>query len=53
VIVGSLNTIGAPSPQSLGSANYAFSTWSDGGARIHTIDAPTSPQGYRAIFVPE
>ena len=47
VIAGSTNTISAPSPQTLNGANYAFSSWSDGGAQTHVITAslrrPTAP----------
>jgi glucose/arabinose dehydrogenase len=43
VIQGSVNTISAPTPQTLAAATYDFSAWSDGGARTHSItaDAPT------------
>ncbi len=34
--------IEAPSPQTNGGSNYAFSSWSDGGARSHTISTPNS-----------
>jgi len=39
VIEGSLNSISAPTPQTLGSLTYDFGSWSDGGARIHDITA--------------
>ncbi|HET9324479.1 MAG TPA: PKD domain-containing protein [Gaiellaceae bacterium] len=42
VIQGSNNTIGAPSPQSLGDDDYAWSSWSDGGAQSHNIVASAS-----------
>ena len=32
VIVGSVNTVSAPSPQALGGTSYQFASWSDGGA---------------------
>src|SRR5215207_1652647 len=35
VIVGSTNTISAPSPQTKGRKTYAFQSWSDGGAQTH------------------
>ena len=51
VIVGSANSISAPSPQSLGGSSYAFNAWSDGGAATHTITAPTTATTYTATFV--
>jgi hypothetical protein len=36
---GSAHTIATTSPQTLGGTQYAFSSWSDGGAISHTIDA--------------
>jgi glucose/arabinose dehydrogenase len=50
VIVGSMNTITALTPQSLNGLSYVFSSWSDGGAATHTIVAPSSPQVYRATY---
>jgi hypothetical protein len=49
VIVNSSNTVSAPS-QSLGGTNYAFSSWSDGGAQSHTIVAAASPATYTATY---
>jgi glucose/arabinose dehydrogenase len=37
VIVGSRNSLAAPSPQSLGGTTYGFASWSDGGARAHDV----------------
>ena len=39
VIKGSLNSLSAISPQTLGSTTYQFTGWSDGGAASHTITA--------------
>jgi uncharacterized repeat protein (TIGR01451 family) len=39
VIEGSVNTVSAPSPQSLGGASYSFATWSNGGAATHSLTA--------------
>jgi glucose/arabinose dehydrogenase len=39
VILGSNNTISAPSPQTLNGTQYVFSSWSDGGAQTHNITA--------------
>jgi hypothetical protein len=50
VIVGSSNSVNAPSPQLLGGASYAFSSWSDGGAQAHAIIAGASPATYVASF---
>jgi len=49
-IVGSTNSISAPSPQSLNGGWYAFSGWSDGGAQAHQITAPASATTYSATF---
>jgi glucose/arabinose dehydrogenase len=51
VIEGSVNTISAPTPQTLASATYDFGAWSDGGARTHTIIA-NAPETYRATYAP-
>jgi glucose/arabinose dehydrogenase/PKD repeat protein len=50
VIVGSSNSISAPSPQKKGSKTYSFLSWSDGGAATHNITAPTVPTTYTARF---
>jgi glucose/arabinose dehydrogenase/PKD repeat protein len=51
VIVGSNNTISAPSPQNLTlGLRFRFANWSDGGAQSHNIVAPTDPATYRANF---
>jgi hypothetical protein len=50
VIVGSLNSLSAPSPQTLAGGVYAFTSWSDGGARSHTVTAPAAPATCRASF---
>jgi glucose/arabinose dehydrogenase len=44
VIEGSSNSIGAPSPQTLGGSEYTWESWSDGGPRSHNIvaDAPAA-----------
>src|SRR4026207_1295949 len=51
VILGSLNTISAPSPQMLDGREHVFSSWSDGGAQTHTITAdaagPATPPARR------
>ena len=50
VIVGSTNSLSAPSPQSLNFTNYNFVSWSDGGARSHNITAPTAARSYVATY---
>jgi hypothetical protein len=52
VIVGSNNSISAPSPQVFGpqSRTYIFRKWSDGGAQTHNIVAPASATTYQATF---
>jgi glucose/arabinose dehydrogenase/regulation of enolase protein 1 (concanavalin A-like superfamily) len=50
VIVGSRTTLSAPSPQTLNGVNYAFSSWSDGGANVHTVTAGTTAATYTATF---
>ena len=36
--------------QSIGSNDYTFGSWSDGGARLHTITAPATDQSYTATL---
>jgi PKD repeat protein len=50
VIVGSSNTISAPSPQTKGRKSYTFQSWSDGGAQTHNITAPATATTYTARF---
>ncbi len=50
VIVGSSNSISAPSPQTLGSVAYTFQSWSDGGAAAHNVVAPATNRTYTATF---
>jgi len=50
VIVGSRNTISAPSPQTKGTKRYTFASWSDGGAQTHDITAPGTATTYTARF---
>lgn len=42
VISGSTVTVSAPSPQTIGSTNYQFSSWSDGGAETHDVVVSTA-----------
>jgi glucose/arabinose dehydrogenase len=51
VIVGSQNSVSAPSPQAgPGKKTYQFQSWSDGGAQTHNIVAPAVNTTYTAIF---
>jgi len=51
VIVGSSNSVSAPSPQNLTlGLPHRFTSWSDGGAQSHNITAPVSPTTYRANY---
>jgi glucose/arabinose dehydrogenase len=50
VIEGSTNTISAPSPQTAGGSSWTFSSWSDGGAATHTIDAGSADATLTATF---
>ncbi|AXB49036.1 sugar dehydrogenase [Amycolatopsis albispora] len=52
VIAGSTNSVSANSPQHLPPLNlkYAWTSWSDGGARAHNVVAPMNPATYRANF---
>jgi glucose/arabinose dehydrogenase len=49
VILGSTNTVSAPTPQTLGGRSYAFTSWSDGGAQTHSIVANTAAT-YKARY---
>jgi hypothetical protein len=51
VIVGSTNSVSATSPQTAGGTTYEFASWSDGGARTHSIVAPASATTYTARYV--
>jgi hypothetical protein len=50
VIVGSENSVEAPSPQTAGNDVFAFSSWSDSGARSHLVTAPAGPLTLTATF---
>jgi NPCBM/NEW2 domain/Bacterial Ig-like domain len=50
VIVGSSNSVSAPTPQSLSGTDYVFGSWSDGGGQTHTIVAPASAATYTATY---
>ena len=50
VVVGSSNSVSAPSPQTVNHATYYFSSWSDGGAQSHVIVAPATGTTYTATY---
>ena len=51
VIVGSNNSVSAPSPQRLTfGLRFRFTSWSDGGAQTHNITAPSAAATYRANY---
>jgi len=52
VIVGSNNSISAPSPQNVPPLNlrYRWTRWSDGGAQTHNITAPGTAATYQATY---
>jgi glucose/arabinose dehydrogenase len=51
VIVGSNNSVSAPSPQQLTlGLRFRYTGWSDGGAQSHNITAPTGATTYRANY---
>jgi glucose/arabinose dehydrogenase len=49
VIVGSRNTLSAPSPQQL-RGKWRWASWSDGGAQTHDVTAPSSAVTYTATY---
>jgi glucose/arabinose dehydrogenase len=51
-IVGSTNSISAPSPQTLGATTYYWTGWSDGGAQSHAFVATDTPVTRTATFAP-
>jgi hypothetical protein len=50
VIVGSVNALAAPTPQTVTGGSYSFVRWSDGGARSHTVTAGSTAKTYTATF---
>jgi glucose/arabinose dehydrogenase len=51
VIVGSNNSVSAPSPQRLTlNLPFKWTAWSDGGAQSHNIIAPATAATYRATY---
>lgn len=50
VVVGSLNSVTALSPQNQGSTYYYFEAWSDAGDQSHEITAGPNPATYNASY---
>jgi PKD repeat protein len=50
VVVGSANSVSAPSPQQFNKSTYYFISWSDGGPPSHTITAPAVNTTYTATY---
>jgi glucose/arabinose dehydrogenase len=50
VVVGSANSVSAPSPQLFNKSTYYFMSWSDGGPQSHTITAPAVNTTYTATY---
>jgi hypothetical protein len=50
VVVGSANSVSAPSPQQFNKSTYFFASWSDGGPQSHTITAPAVNTTYTATY---
>jgi hypothetical protein len=50
VVVGSANSVSAPSPQPFNKSTYFFTSWSDGGPQSHTITAPALNTTYTATY---
>ncbi len=50
VIVGSTNSISAPTPQTLAGTVYEFASWSDGGAQTHNVVAGAEPGTFTATY---
>ncbi|HEU5330751.1 MAG TPA: PKD domain-containing protein, partial [Thermomicrobiales bacterium] len=50
VIVGSVNSLAAPSPQTINGVPYYFAGWSDGGAQGHNVTAGTTNATYTSSW---
>jgi hypothetical protein len=49
-VVGSANSVSAPSPQQFNKSTYFFTSWSDGGPQSHTLTAPAVNTTYTATY---
>ncbi len=50
VIVGSTNSVSAPTPQTVAPNVYTFESWSQGGAATQLVEAPAAPATYTASY---
>lgn len=53
VIIGSVSTVSAVTPQDVAGVAHHFFSWSDGGDASHEITAPEDAATYTAIFFPD
>ncbi len=49
-VVGVERVLEAPLTQTAGGRTYEFVSWSDGGARVHTVSTPTTSTTYTATY---
>jgi len=49
-VVGILRELEAASPQLVSGTTWVFESWSDGGARAHTVSTPPLDTGYTATY---
>lgn len=49
-VVGMERDLGAPTPQVIGPDSLVWQSWSDGGAREHTVATPTTNTTYTATY---
>jgi parallel beta-helix repeat protein len=49
-VAGIVRSLEAVSPQTLGGTVYEFVSWSDGGARAHTVSTPAANTTYTATY---
>jgi glucose/arabinose dehydrogenase len=52
-IVGFRYAVDAPTPQTVGATRYAFASWSDGGAKAHTVTVPPGGLNLAATYQPD
>jgi hypothetical protein len=49
-VVGMIRSLGAPSPQTVGTTTWQFGSWSDGGAATHEVTTPATATTYTATY---
>ena len=49
-IIGATTSLIAPLEQTLGTNSFSFESWSDGGARVHSVQTPSAPTTYTATY---